>query len=163
MQETKGPNKAIAGIAVVVLLAIATTGVVLMTSKNDAAKQVSDTSATEKTSQPTSSGAGTNAATAGSYKDGTYKATGSYQTPGGRESIIVQLTLAGGVISDAAVTQQPITQEAHEYQAAFVSGYKAQVVGKKIDEVSLSRTAGSSLTPNGFNSALATIKSEAAA
>jgi hypothetical protein len=39
--------------------------------------------------------------------------------------------------------------------------YKQYVVGKKIDEVQLTKVSGSSLTPQGFNDALAKIKAEA--
>lgn len=166
MEEKKGSSKAIIGIVVVVILVVATTATVMLTSR-DSAKQAttSDTSdSTAKTTETTTSGTGTNnASTSGSYKDGSFTAQGSYQTPGGRESIEVKLTLADGVITDASVTQNAISPEAHEYQAAFVSGYKTQVIGKKIDAVSLSRVAGSSLTPGGFNSALDTIKSQAQA
>jgi len=35
------------------------------------------------------------------------------------------------------------------------------VIGKNIADVQLSRVSGSSLTPEGFNNALATIKSQA--
>ncbi|MBI3889860.1 hypothetical protein HY312_04825, partial [Candidatus Saccharibacteria bacterium] len=84
-------------------------------------------------------------------------------TPGGQESIEVKLTLAGGVITDAAVTQNASGGEAEEYQSKFVASYKSEVVGKKVNEVSLSRVAGSSLTPLGFNTALETIKSDAQA
>lgn len=164
MEEQKGSKKAIIGVIVVVLLVVATTGAVMLGGR-DSAKQAttSDTADnTDKPSDTTTSGSGTNNASTGNYKDGTYTATGKYQTPGGQESIDVKLTLASGVISDAVVTQNAISDEAHDYQAAFVSGYKSQVIGKKINDVSLSRVAGSSLTPGGFNSALKTIESDAA-
>ncbi|MHD0330680.1 hypothetical protein ACY18M_17150, partial [Proteus mirabilis] len=59
--------------------------------------------------------------------------------------------------------QQGQRGESREYQAKFASGFKTLVVGKKIDEVSLSRVAGSSLTSGGFNAALADIESQAKA
>ena len=161
MDTHKGINKSIIGLIVVVVLVIAATAVIVMSSNQPT--QTTSTSDTAVTGTTESSGAGTNNATAttGNYKDGTYSATGSYRTPGGQESIAVKVTLADGVISDVSVTQNASGGEAEEYQSAFISGYKTQVVGKKIDEVSLSRVAGSSLTPNGFNSALTTIKTDA--
>lgn len=165
MEEQKGPNKMIAAIVVVAVIAAAATGVIIWSGRDNGQQTVSDD--TNRTAQqPTSDTANSgNTSTTGSreYKDGTYTAEGKYITPGGQESIDVKVTLANGTITDAVVTQKPISREAHTYQAAFVSGYKSQVVGKKIDDVSLSRVAGSSLTPNGFNSALDTIKTQAEA
>lgn len=164
MDTQKGINKSIIGLIVVVVLVLATTAVVVMSS--DRSSQTTSSSGdTAVTESAGSSGSGTNNATVttGNYKDGTYDATGSYRTPGGQESIDVKLTLANGVINDVLVTQNASGGEAKEYQDAFVSGYKTQVVGKSIDEVSLSRVAGSSLTPNGFNSALTAIKADAEA
>jgi lipopolysaccharide export LptBFGC system permease protein LptF len=169
VEEPKGSNKAIIGIIIVVILVAATTGVVAPSGRDSAKQTISDD--TNKTVATTTSGNSTatdknssSSTTASTnFKDGTYDATGSYATPGGQESIDVKVTLASGVITDATVTQQAISDEAHEYQAAFVSGYKSQVVGRKISDVSLSRVSGSSLTPGGFNSALDIIKSQAAA
>lgn len=163
--DGKGQGKAVIGIIVAVVLVAAVTAVIVFSSRQSSDNQNATTSSdTTQTNQATTSGSGTNnAATSGSYKNGTYSATGRYQTPGGAESIGVNVTIADGTITDASVTQQPISDEAHEYQAAFASGFKSQVVGKKIDEVSLNRVAGSSLTPDGFNNAINTIKTQAQA
>ena len=163
MDTPKAPSKSIIAIIVVVLLVI-TAGAVMALSNNDPATEIRDTTTT-KTNTKDSSGGGTNNATVstGNYKDGTYNATGSYRTPGGPESIEVKVTLTDGVITDAAVTQNASGGEAEEYQSKFITSYKSEVVGKKINEVSLSRVAGSSLTPLGFNAALETIKSDAQA
>ena len=160
MEEQKSSNKMIIGIAVVLLIAAATAGVVIWTNRSTNQQTVSDD--TNKTVEPSTSATG-NSANTSSYKNGTYTAEGTYMTPGGQEAIDVKITLVGGIINDIEVTQKPISKEAHTYQAAFVSGYKSQVVGKSIDEVSLSRVSGSSLTPNGFNNALQTIRSDARA
>lgn len=99
----------------------------------------------------------------GSYKDGTYSDMGRYASPGGGESIDVTVTIANNIIASASVTGNATSRDAKEYQAAFISGYKSSVVGKNIDEVSLSRVAGSSLTSTGFNTALELIKADARA
>ena len=99
----------------------------------------------------------------GDYTDGTYEAVGEYQSPGGAESIDVELTLTDGVITDANVVskaERPISQD---MQAKFISGYKAEVVGKNIDDVELDVVSGSSLTPKGFNDAVEKIKEQAKA
>jgi hypothetical protein len=165
MDQPKTPNKAIIGLVVIVLLVVAATAVVVM-SGNNAAKQTTDATASSspEVSASVSPTASTEAAaTNSSFKNGTYSATGSYQTPGGQESIGVKVTIADGVITDANVTQEGKTGEAQEYQSKFVSGYKSQVVGKKISDVNLSRVAGSSLTPIGFNDAINDIEKQATA
>lgn len=95
------------------------------------------------------------------YKDGTYSATGQYSTPGGRESITLSITIHNDKITASSLMQNARSEQAKDYQQQFATGYKQVVVGKKIEEVSLSRVAGSSLTSSGFNNALEQIKTDA--
>lgn len=95
------------------------------------------------------------------YKNGTYTAVGAYSSPGGGESVSVAITLADDVITAATVTPTPATPTSSQYQGKFVSGFQALVVGKKLDEVVLSKVSGSSLTPKGWNDAVAKIKTQA--
>jgi uncharacterized protein with FMN-binding domain len=95
------------------------------------------------------------------YKDGTYTATGNYVSPGGPEEIKVTITLKADVIVAAEVVPMATNPKSVFMQGQFVSGYKALVVGKKIDEVQLGVVSGSSLTPKGFMEALAEIKVQA--
>jgi hypothetical protein len=100
---------------------------------------------------------------ASAYKDGTYTADGQYVSPAGEEHVGVTLTLADGVITDAQFegkTQHPTSKI---MQGKFSEGYNAVVVGKSIDELSLTVVNGSSLTPKGFMDAVAKIKVEAKA
>lgn len=96
------------------------------------------------------------------YTDGTYTADGSYQTPETVEQISVTLTLADGVVTDVEVTGDPQAPETERYQGEFIDGIADEVVGKPIDELNVSRVAGSSLTSGGFNDAVAAIKEQAA-
>ena len=98
----------------------------------------------------------------GSYADGTYTAEGSYATPESVEQISVTVTLEGDVITAVEVTGDPQKRESEQYQSQFIGGIADVVVGQDIDEIQVSRVAGSSLTSNGFNEAIETIKSEAA-
>lgn len=148
----------------VVLLAAAATAVVVLSSKSATTDEATTTTTSSSTSpSPSTSTTTTDSSSTTTYKDGTYTATGSYQTPGGTESIGVTVTLSGDMITDASVTQNASGGEAEEYQSAFAGGFKSLVVGKKIEDVSLTRVAGSSLTPNGFNNAIAAIESQAKA
>ena len=62
-----------------------------------------------------------------------------------------------------SVVGEATDPQAKRHQAEFSDGIAAAVVGKSIDEISVDRVAGSSLTSGGFNAAIETIKAEAQA
>jgi uncharacterized protein with FMN-binding domain len=97
------------------------------------------------------------------YKDGTYSATGSYMSPGGYDQIAVTLTLKNDLIISVSATPEAGDNTSAKYQNKFISGYQQYVVGKNIANVNLTAVSGSSLTPKGFDDALAQIKSQAKA
>ena len=97
------------------------------------------------------------------YKDGTYTADGSYTSPGGSEEIAVTVTVKSNVITAVIVKSVTADSEAAQYQARFESGISSVAVGKSLATLSVGSVAGSSLTGQGFDTALATIRSEAAA
>lgn len=97
------------------------------------------------------------------YKDGTYTATDSYQTPESVESIAVTLSLKNGIVTDSSILTSSHARESGRYQSSFAGSYKQYVIGKSIKNLSLSRVSGSSLTSSGFNAALAQIRNQAAA
>jgi uncharacterized protein with FMN-binding domain len=105
--------------------------------------------------------ASTPAASGAEYKDGTYSADGTYVSPNGTETVGVQLTLAAGTVTDVQITQHPSNPNTRKFQGEFAGGIAAQVVGRNINELNVSKVAGSSLTSGGFNKALEQIKSEA--
>ncbi|MFF2842388.1 hypothetical protein [Paenarthrobacter sp. NPDC057981] len=102
-------------------------------------------------------------ASAGSstYKDGTYSADGTYTSPNGQETVGVELTLAADKVSAVNITVHPSNPNTKKFQGEFASGIAAQIVGKDVDELNVSKVAGSSLTSGGFNDALQQIKSQA--
>ncbi|NKX54545.1 FMN-binding protein [Arthrobacter mobilis] len=97
----------------------------------------------------------------GSYADGTYSADGHYQSPNGTETIGITLTLESGVVTAVEAQTHPSNPNTRRFQGEFASGIAAQVVGRSVDELQVSKVAGSSLTSGGFNDALAQIKAEA--
>ncbi len=120
-----------------------------------------ESAGTDSSSQ--SSGAEADTGTdAEAYADGTYEAEGSYSNPGGQSSVDVTLTVA-----DDAVTEVEVAPGASgtslSYQEQFIAGIDAEVVGKSLNDIEVTKVSGSSLTSGGFNDALAQIKSEAAA
>jgi len=100
---------------------------------------------------------------AASYKDGTYTAQGEYVTHAGPESVTVTLTLKDGIVTDSQFQGTPNAMMSGRYMQMFADNYKPMVIGKSIDSLELSKVSGSSLTPMGFNDALAKIKAQAKA
>lgn len=97
------------------------------------------------------------------YEDGTYTASGSYVSPGGPESIGVTLTLKDDVVTAVNVQSNATLDKSINFQGLFIAGISAQVVGKSLDEIGgYSSVNGSSLTPDGFDAALSSIKAQAA-
>lgn len=119
--------------------------------------------ATGADQEATGTGSTGSGSASGSYADGTYTADGAYATPESVETITVTVTLEGDVITDVEVKGDPQKSESEEYQGRFIGGIADVVVGQDIDDIQVSRVAGSSLTSGGFNEAIEAIKSEAAA
>jgi len=99
--------------------------------------------------------------TSATYADGTYTASGSYTAPSGQEEVEVELTLEGDTVTAVTVTPTATDRQAAGFQQQFADGISAEVVGKDIDSLDVSRVAGSSLTSGGFNAAVEAIKAEA--
>jgi uncharacterized protein with FMN-binding domain len=164
VQDNRKSQKTFASVAILFVIALLAVGEVtyahrkMTPNTGMATVAISKPATSTQTSTTTSSAAST-----GGFKDGTYKATGSYSSPGGQESITVSLTLKSGVISAATAKSGANDLTAQEYQMSFIQGYKALVVGKNISDVKLSAVSGSSLTSQGFNSAVQKIETEAKA
>lgn len=126
----------------------------------------SASSGSESTSSGSTSASSSSEASAadGAYKAGDYDAEGSYQTPGGQQSVEVKMTLTGdGTVSKVEVVPQAESGNSVQFQGKFASGISGEVTGKKIDDLQVSKVSGSSLTSGGFNAAVEKIKSEAKA
>lgn len=147
----------IIAIVVVVLLAVGAATVYELSKKQGTSTESPTTTSNDaQTNQSDTTSVRT-------FKDGTYTATGSYSTPGGRESVTVTVTLKSDIVTEVNTTGSVTRGDSAEYQSAFLSGYKSQVIGKSISSISLSRVAGSSLTSDGFNKALDSIENDAKA
>lgn len=99
---------------------------------------------------------------ANAYKDGTYSATGNYNSPAGSEQLKVSVTLKSDVVTDASATLMATNPKSVYMQTQFISGFKTYVVGKKLSDVNVGKVSGSSLTGIGFNDAITKIKAQAA-
>jgi uncharacterized protein with FMN-binding domain len=97
-----------------------------------------------------------------SYRDGEYSADGTYSAPSGTETIGVDITLENDIVVAVDVTPHATEGTQKKFQLEFVDGIAAEVLGKDIDQLSVTRVSGSSLTSGGFNEALQAIKKQAA-
>lgn len=96
------------------------------------------------------------------YQDGTFNAQGNYFNPNGAASISVSLTLDNDVVTSLTVTPHATDETSIKFQNAVKDGASGLVVGKKLDEIgAFSKISTSSLTPNGFNQAIASVKASA--
>lgn len=96
-----------------------------------------------------------------SYRDGSYRADGAYQSPAGDESIIVVLELDDDIVTAVEIGLYPTSATSSTYQSQFRSGISDLVIGRDIDELDVTVVAGSSLTSTGFRAAVTAIKAEA--
>ncbi len=154
-------NTKIIGLVVVVLLSIAATaGVVLIKNGHDGSVSLSNTSSYQTAS---TTGSAPQASTpSANYKDGSYTAQGSFDTPSGTEQIGVTVNLASNKITSVSVDDSSIySGTSFAYTERFINGLNSVIVGKNINTVNVGRISGASLTPMGFNNALDTIKSQA--
>lgn len=131
-----------------------------LTANNPTTSATPDTSTATSTTTTSTNNSTT---TTGSYKNGTYSASGTYDSPGGFQSVGVRLTIQNSKVTAATVVDQATDRDSEEYQLAFIDGYKSFVVGKSVDSIHLSQVSGSSLTSQGFNNALEQIKNQAKA
>ncbi|MEV7397722.1 FMN-binding protein [Aeromicrobium sp. NPDC092404] len=100
---------------------------------------------------------------AATYKDGDYEASAGYSNPGGESEVKVEVTLAANKITEVTVTPLAENGTSKQYQEKFAGGISDEVVGKSLDELDVSKVAGSSLTSSGFNAAIDDIKADAQA
>ncbi len=86
---------------------------------------------------------------------------GTYQTPARTtHEIDVTLTVEAGIVTDAKVVYDNGEGFSNPNQERFDGAYKALVVGKSLNDISLSRVGGASLTTEAFNQALVSIKAQ---
>lgn len=157
----------IGGLVLVITLGLGL-GVALAVSKNNSQNTTSSSqTSTNNTSNSTSNSNSTNTNTGSTssaykYKDGSYTATGSYRTPEGTENISVTVQIKNDLIQSVSVVDKASDKESKQYNSKFISGISGVVVGKSITSTFAPRVVnGASLTINGFDKALATIRSQA--
>jgi uncharacterized protein with FMN-binding domain len=159
VSDNRNSQKTIAAFGILFAVALIATGEIIYTHRKTASDSAMVATSVNKPAT-TDTSTSTTASPSG-FKDGTYKATGDYESPGGSESITISVTLANGVVSSSSAQSGANDLTAKEYQSDFIQNYKTQVVGKNIGDIKLSRVSGSSLTSQGFNNALTKIRTQA--
>lgn len=167
------------GIVIAALIPVAIVGAFVMKSDDNTSSTTTTASSTSPTTSNTaatsSSGSSAQGIAVGDtpttttidttpsvYADGTYTATGEYTAPDGPQSITVTLTVADDVITKVAVVNNAKENTASGmWQEKFASGVQTAVVGKSLVDLKLTKVSGSSLTPIGFNAAVAEIQTQA--
>lgn len=150
-QTRRNTGAALAGLAVIGGLAACSTDAGGTTGGSNA------DSGSNASSKPSADAGSSNAA----YKDGEYTAEGDYTTPGGQESVTVTVMLKDSVVTSLEVKGSGGSPNTKRYQGEFIDNIQDEVVGKNIDDLAVTKVAGSSLTSGGFNAAIDTIKSDA--
>lgn len=126
--------------------------------QTSASHETTNSAATDTGSGATVSGAGTTTQTS-VYKDGTYSNVGSYQSPGGTDQIGVTLVIKDEIVTAVTISEKAGDATSKIYQEKFIAGVSAMVVGKPLASIgNLGAVNGASLTPIGFNSAVAAIQ-----
>ena len=88
----------------------------------------------------------------------TYTTEETYFVSNKKYTIDVTLDVKDGTVTNSDVIYgNKETGYQHPLQERFDGAYKTQVVGKKLDNISLSRVGGASLTSKAFNEAVANI------
>lgn len=94
-------------------------------------------------------------------KNNTYAATIEYRVPASEQNTMtVNLTVQNGTVTEAEFKNITKSPQSVQYGARFINSYKAEVIGKKLSDINLSRVGGASLTSNAFNAALTAIKAQ---
>lgn len=157
--------------SVAVMAAAGWTGYTLFATPNQTAGSTSQASAsstpastsTSSSTTPTNTTTSSNSSTS-SYKDGTYTATARYSVPHGEvNSVTATITVSGGKITQASATHDYGDRESGMYIDSFDSSLSSAVQGESLSSISVYRIGGASLTTEGFNSVLDTIRSQAQA
>lgn len=95
------------------------------------------------------------------FKDGTYSGSADYNTPAGKENVSLTVKISGGTVVSATPSGLIRDEISKQFHNQYLVGFSDAVVGKKIADLSFGFRNGASLTPMGFNAALAQIKAKA--
>lgn len=95
------------------------------------------------------------------YGDGSYTAAASYFTPARKEhELDVTLTIESDEVTKVSILYDGGSASTNSLKR-FDNAYEPEVIGVSLEDLSLSRVGGASLTSEAFNEAVDTIKQQA--
>lgn len=101
-------------------------------------------------------------ASATDFDNGSFTAAVTYLTPARSTlSMDVTLTLADDKVTTASIIYDNGDGPSNSHQRRFDAAYQAEVVGRSLADIALSRVAGASLTTDSFNEAVAAVAEQA--
>lgn len=92
------------------------------------------------------------------YANGTYTKVGSYESPGGSETVTVTVNVKDEMVQSVSVVKGTDNETSERFQGLFIDGIGAEIIGKKLNDVKVGVVNGSSLTGEGFNKAIEEIR-----
>lgn len=168
MGRNSANKKIAATVGLLAIVIVIGTGVAIGTRKSRdesaaAPPMTTQAQAAPSSSTPSTSSNSTSQSTpsATKYKNGTYSATGSYRAPDGTQQLGISLTIKNDAVTAASGTNEAHANTSSQFEDEFISDFESQVVGMKVDQVSVFTRA--TLTVAGFDNALTQIESEARA
>ena len=91
----------------------------------------------------------------------TLSITQNYQVPeGGQNTLKLTINLENGIIKDSSASNTSTEHQSQQYDQRFESGYKSQIIGKKLADISDVYVSGASLTTGAFQAAVAKLQSQ---
>lgn len=153
-------NKSLAVVAAIILVIGISGGILLLTrnKKDNNAVDNNQNITNNTTVTPPPVTTPPNGIAAFNYKDGTYESDGSYTSPAGTETVKVSLTVERDIVTAVTVTSKAKDSQSKVYQSLFIKGISGEVVGEKLDGLTVGKVNGSSLTGGGFNKAIQAIQ-----
>jgi hypothetical protein len=143
-------NKTTISITVIVAIAI---GIAILFFKGD-----NDNLSASQQSYAVTNVTGSSTGATATAKTGQFTASVDYRVPAPElNKISVTLTLDNDVVKAVTVNNVANSPASKQYESHFLPAYQAEVIGKKLSAVSLSRVGGASLTSNAFNAAVKAI------
>ncbi len=113
------------------------------------------------TSQPSSENSQTETNANTTYSDGNYQSDASYRAPHGSNSINIDITIKNDQIVALQTDNNYTDHESEHYIERFEAAIEDEVLNIDIEDISLSRVGGASLTTSAFKQALSTALDEA--
>jgi hypothetical protein len=97
------------------------------------------------------------------FKDGEYTADTTYVAPGrASHTVGLKLTIVDDIVTATTISFGGDKVDASSnFQNKFATAYQAEIIGKKLSDIELSRVAGASLTTEAFNKAKAQVATQA--